>query len=164
MEGDRGGCSFCNPTYIFQSTPSVWRETAADLAPNPPFGISIHSLRVEGDWGSAEIKAVQLISIHSLRVEGDLRGLTPLCTTAPFQSTPSVWRETPAIRRTRHNKRNFNPLPPCGGRPEGLQWRSYSGAYFNPLPPCGGRRGSSWRDCSRQYFNPLPPCGGRLRV
>ena len=33
---------------------------------------------------------------------------------------------------------DFNPLPPCGGRPRPackFRWL----AHFNPLPPCGGR-------------------------
>ena len=81
-------------TAVFQSTPSVWRETGVtatsnpartDFNPLPPYGgrlnaylpintetgISIHSLRMEGD----EVKTVGYIatniSIHSLRMEGD---------------------------------------------------------------------------------------------
>ena len=78
---------------------------------------------------------------------------------------------------------DFNPLPPCGGRPRPackFRWL----AHFNPLPPCGGRRHealkrqkktsfqstpSVWRETAALvrlwflhfYFNPLPPCGGR---
>ena len=36
-------------TQIFQSTPSVWRETRSISAASRWCGISIHSLRVEGD-------------------------------------------------------------------------------------------------------------------
>ena len=60
---------------------------------------------------------VSAISIHSLRVEGDV-----FC-------NPPYGREI-----------DFNPLPPCGGR---------------PLHPPGGSR--------QNHFNPLPPCGGRLK-
>ena len=57
--------------------------------------ISIHSLRVEGDaWLRDHGYLIKRISIHSLRVEGDL--LSQGC---------------------RGLARNFNPLPPCGGRP-----------------------------------------------
>ena len=77
----------------FQSTPSVWRETdvASDSFPN--FKISIHSLRVEGDY------------------------------TIPEQGI---------------QQKDFNPLPPCGGR---RLWfvRPENHGDFNPLPPCGGR-------------------------
>ena len=56
--------------------------------------ISIHSLRMEGDAAWAErVKRVG-ISIHSLRMEGD-------------------YILTPPMR----GNRNFNPLPPYGGRP-----------------------------------------------
>ena len=79
----------------FLSTPSGWRATAprrmlipltADFYPRPPGGgrqsprrclgiapkISIHALRVEGDFCSGRSQAYRKISIHALRVEGDL--------------------------------------------------------------------------------------------
>ena len=78
---------------IFQSTPSAWRETGSSLDGNVRRAISIHSLRVEGDYFRFLRIGHQRISIHSLRVEGDL----------------------PAYR---HSVRfhDFNPLPPRGGR------------------------------------------------
>ena len=124
---------------IFQSTPSVWRETGVtatsnpartDFNPLPPYGgrlnaylpintetgISIHSLRMEGDYiyytpsqnrsisihslrmEGDEVKTVGYIatniSIHSLRMEGDRSKVSVLLLVMPFQSTPSVWRET----------------------------------------------------------------------
>ena len=103
--------------HIFQSTPSVWRETFSDSAmwqdaeyfnPLPPCGgrhrsavgavrtdgISIHSLRVEGDHAAKHTAMPRSpISIHSLRVEGDRHRLCYTIVT-----------------------KNFNPLPPCGGR------------------------------------------------
>mgnify|MGYP007068771725 CR=1 FL=1 len=102
--------------------------------------ISIHSLRVEGDFAVVEIDySPAIISIHSLRVEGDLFAANfavnvlyfnplPPCggrqlleygqiTDILFQSTPSVWRETVFSTRVCVPSYNFNPLPPCGGRP-----------------------------------------------
>ena len=78
----------------FQSTPSVWRETLVDIVrrlcynnfnPLPPYGgrlqprrwvgerefISIHSLRMEGDFVFIFSLLQFNISIHSLRMEGD---------------------------------------------------------------------------------------------
>ena len=58
--------------FIFQSTPSVWRETQGKPIAVNNLIISIHSLRVEGDgsvWYNADRR--RSISIHSLRVEGD---------------------------------------------------------------------------------------------
>ncbi len=80
--------------FLFQSTPSVWRETAilhgildivTNFNPLPPYGgrlssavailkdigISIHSLRMEGDHFSDNAEHADNISIHSLRMEGD---------------------------------------------------------------------------------------------
>ena len=58
-----------------------------------------------------------------------------------FQSTPSVWRETPASIVKVYSGGNFNPLPPYGGRLS-LRTRLYKLPYFNPLPPYGGRQKS----------------------
>ena len=93
--GGRRACiTSMTASAVFQSTPSVWRETRKGMQQgNRHHRISIHSLRVEGDV----LTAVQR------------------------------WREW-----------NFNPLPPCGGRPCGVC--NPTGAWhFNPLPPCGGR-------------------------
>ena len=80
----------------FQSTPSAWRVTICHRYTPPLLGISIHTLRMEGDvlpvsyvtplsvfqstpsaWRVTfcEVSFVQLvtlISIHTLRMEGDL--------------------------------------------------------------------------------------------
>ena len=104
-----------NLSFRFQSTPSVWRETASEISilflyhfnPLPPCGgrpglaagltaateISIHSLRVEGDAQIVSSEGENSISIHSLRVEGDR-----------------------ILLQGHKIQSNFNPLPPCGGR------------------------------------------------
>ena len=101
----------------FQSTPSVWRETYNASEYDLMWGISIHSLRMEGDGAITTPGYVGDISIHSLRMEGDCRSpiaalrilhfnplpphggrLCDLVLFSPlyisFQSTPSAWRET----------------------------------------------------------------------
>ncbi len=81
------------PTNLFQSTPSVWRETGKPYANLATTRISIHSLRVEGDQIIRDVFGIVKISIHSLRVEGD------------------------AVRSAScRSDTHFNPLPPCGGR------------------------------------------------
>ena len=57
-------------------------------------GISIHSLRMEGDEALSPLGEKFGISIHSLRMEGDAFILTG-----------------------EKQNGNFNPLPPHGGRP-----------------------------------------------
>ena len=103
------------------------------------WGISIHSLRMEGDGAITTPGYVGDISIHSLRMEGDSRhcacgrsqlhfnplpphgGRLPFSnrrfTDSTFQSTPSAWRETVSLMDSARPSRDFNPLPPHGGRP-----------------------------------------------
>ena len=77
------------------------------------------------------------ISIHVLHVEDD---------------------ESDKIRQ--NTLCNFNPRPPCGGRPQQRKQRKHI-VDFNPRPPCGGRLGGFYENCWCAYFNPRPPCGGR---
>ena len=114
-------CVFHVPT--FQSTPSVWRETAAPNAISPvPDVISIHSLRMEGDvcghfnflyslhfnplppyggrlgilWGTlAIIKHFNPLPPYG----GRHLHILIINQIAVFQSTPSVWRETAKLHR-----------------------------------------------------------------
>ena len=106
----------------FQSTPSAWRETIRHAKRLRQQGISIHSLRMEGDerWeDSADgVSAFQStpsawretyqflistvpdgISIHSLRMEGDIGDFGFAGSFMAFQSTPSAWRETAKLHR-----------------------------------------------------------------
>ena len=167
---------------LFQSTPSVWRETISSCLVSlckPPFQ-STPSVWRETPSASAW-RTASKISIHSLRMEGDRR-------------EKSSWNWT----------RNFNPLPPYGGRRTCLTDSPVSFANFNPLPPYGGRQphcccrrnrldtisihslrmegddfleqlfyvlGISIHSLRRVmpkklpkawHFNPLPPYGGRL--
>ena len=99
VEGDITIICYLAAEIVFQSTPSVWRETGKESSQIDVQFISIHSLRVEGDpcavadlrqlyhfnplppcggrrSGNGEMLCHRLISIHSLRVEGDS---VPLC-------------------------------------------------------------------------------------
>ena len=79
--------------------------------------ISIHSLRMEGDWSNAVRNySSGNISIHSLRMEGDIIQQDRKSSLRIFQSTPSAWRETKRHSLHRPKQENFNPLPPHGGR------------------------------------------------
>ena len=60
------------PLPLFQSTPSAWRETLFCVKMLDNIRISIHSLRMEGDFWYAAFRYVP----------------------GRFQSTPSAWRET----------------------------------------------------------------------
>ena len=93
--GGRLRCNaFAVASLIFQSTPSAWRETGVPRSGLVPMGISIHSLRMEGDPHRHRQGSRSAISIHSLRMEGDRISDPVRC---------------PVF--------HFNPLPPHGGRP-----------------------------------------------
>ena len=82
----------------FQSTPSAWRVTDDTHELVDETGISIHTLRVEGDGAALVLPPTAPISIHTLRVEGDpMRWGTPP-SEQKFQSTPSAWRVTVRAR------------------------------------------------------------------
>ena len=166
----------------FQSTPSVWRETYNASEYDLMWGISIHSLRMEGDGAITTPGYVGDISIHSLRMEGDSRhcacgrsqlhfnplpphgGRLPFSnrrfTDSTFQSTPSAWRET----------HNWKPLPlrDCISihslRMEGdgrcRRARTVGRISIHSLR-MEGDQFSSWKSSRTIYFNPLPPHGGR---
>ena len=144
--------------------------------------ISIHSLRMEGDFVPREKFISNAISIHSLRMEGDdvsahhqvmRRHFNPL--------PPHGGRLFQEVRKGQCS--HFNPLPPHGGRHHFRRshvltlsfqstpsaWRETFGrapcapphANFNPLPPHGGRHERLPEVSCQKYFNPLPPHGGR---
>ena len=121
----------------FQSTPSAWRETIyynreelifLDFNPLPPHGgrlprlcfvpplvISIHSLRMEGDFAYKDLYMASIISIHSLRIEGDL--VEQADSVEVGISIHSLRMEGDShIYGVRFFIFHFNPLPPHGGR------------------------------------------------
>ena len=81
--------------------------------------MSFHSLRVEGDRSAASAYFRSLsISIHSLRAEGDRNKISVLITLINI-SIHSLRAEGDLKMCVRYKilYDNFNPLPPCGGRP-----------------------------------------------
>ena len=125
---------------LFQSTSSVWRTTPRPrdggearvyFNPRPPcggrHGIVMHTPErdvfqsTSSVWRTTVIACAaapqsRRISIHVLRVEDDLTRRSQWWTTA-----------------------DFNPRPPCGGRPS-TAGQCIHTANFNPRPPCGGRQ------------------------
>ena len=166
----------------FQSTPSAWRETLPASSLSVCIKISIHSLRMEGDF-TLRIRQIGFyISIHSLRMEGDpagthqrrfVRYFNPLpphggrhcrrrrCPCASrFQSTPSAWRETSHSESDRSDF-TFQSTPSA--------WREtllvhINGVLFvisiHSLRMEGDETYKHIPD-NFHHFNPLPPHGGR---
>ena len=94
MEGDVHRYTLIRDTFIFQSTPSAWRETVAGVVtvgvhqnfnPLPP-----HGGRRKRRWRELPIVTFQSTPSAWRETSGTL---TPR-TDSLFQSTPSAWRET----------------------------------------------------------------------
>ena len=56
-----------------------------------------------------------IISIHTLRMEGDYLSLLLKAESFLFQSTPSAWRVTLILQLLHQTLVYFNPHPPHGG-------------------------------------------------
>ena len=146
------------------------------------------------------------ISIHALREEGDLPAQLTLCGNAIFLSTPSARRATSWATARIPASQHFYPRPPRGGRlaqagnalrlcnisihalrEEGDLWQVPSEQYpaeflstpsarratrcliqtgqtcdnFYPRPPRGGRQLLELLEAQYNNFYPRPPRGGR---
>mgnify|MGYP004690195103 CR=1 FL=1 len=77
-----------------------------------------------------------------------------------FQSTPPVRGATDGKRPKRSASTISIHAPRAGGDRKGLRGDTTEGD-FNPRPPCGGRPDSSKYSRTVHDFNPRPPCGGR---
>ena len=184
MEGDPGKSIPLIQVLYFNPLPPHGGRPEALSPLGEKFGISIHSLRMEGDPSSASVNFLSM----------------------SFQSTPSAWRETCNKCSTGSRWGNFNPLPPHGGRP-GIDNNHSTRAIISihSLRMEGDRTGgvstiveklfqstpSAWRETAKKqkarqrrcisihslrmegdllssrafrqlsHFNPLPPHGGR---
>ena len=78
--------------------------------------ISIHALRVEGDFLTTNKSLFSHISIHALRVEGDCKPVFAGLKLHKFLSTPSGWRATAGSLYYAARRVDFYPRPPGGGR------------------------------------------------
>ena len=139
MEGDRFRQSQLLPQYHFNPLPPHGGRHIPDAEdtkqnhfnPLPPHGGRRCILR--------RPSSNRGISIHSLRMEGDSLSISSVSAVSTFQSTPSAWRETDANTFAERSETHFNPLPPHGGRPINCNQQRLQGKHFNPLPPHGGR-------------------------
>ena len=184
-----GGRRCCRTTTMFrtkfQSTPSAWRETDPATFPEITADISIHSLRMEGDWSFAsQISTWKLFQSTPSAWRETFDSSQVGDGNVTFQSTPSAWRETSRVSSYAVLAKDFNPLPPHGGRrcllsrkkltksfqstPSAWRETCFEGNLeefeaFQSTP-------SAWRETCRHrslhgnqsHFNPLPPHGGRL--
>ncbi len=166
MEDDEDGSTDKAIKIIFQSTSPVWRTTARDdkriwhtefqstspvwrttflirslsrqsvyFNPRPPCGGRLHNKSWVDQQGQ--------ISIHVPRVEDDMPSMRIIDWKERFQSTSPVWRTTPFAVQRAPAKWNFNPRPPCGGRPNVHGWRGQRQRFQSTSPV--------WRTTGRYY-------------
>ena len=186
MEGDRTSLSR-DPqnTYFNPLPPHGGRRVCTGGCPIRE-AISIHSLRMEGDFRLAGKQGL-LLHFNPLPPHGGrLLSIFPSGGTAQFQSTPSAWRET--IQYTQQRPRAAISIHSLRMEGDIVFYRIFpSCQHFNPLPPHGGRQckikelesevqfqstPSAWRETHHRLFprsatrnfNPLPPQGGRQDV
>ena len=171
--------------WEFQSTPSVWRETrCSSTFAKGVVSISIHSLRMEGDrmvlrqqkltrhfnplppYGGRRLRLGRRQSpchFNPLPPYGGRPLPSPFAAwePVPFQSTPSVWRETRYCISWSTNSVKFQSTPSV--------WRETTfWLVCAPETPIFQSTPSVWREtfCADGEltvtdFNPLPPYGGR---
>ena len=117
VEGDQQILKISHLLLIFQSTPSVWRETLLLVW---VWGVIVKFQSTPSVWRETYISALcslQYIYFNPLPPCGGRPTAVRITQTSIiFQSTPSVWRETCIFLCTIMIYTNFNPLPPCGGR------------------------------------------------
>ena len=123
----------------FQSTPPVWGATVGNYIVTAEVGLFQSTPPVWGATLSVHIVPMGLrISIHAPRVGGD----------GGHAHMPS-----------QHS--DFNPRPPCGGRPLIIRYVSCSFQFQSTPPVWGATIHVSVNGDPRFDFNPRPPCGGR---
>ena len=93
-------------------------------------------------------------------MEGDRNPVLQDCSTRNFNPLPPHGGRRQTRRKKFRQKTNFNPLPPHGGR-HFFTCAINAICHFNPLPPHGGRLSCRHKYLNALHFNPLPPHGGR---
>ena len=125
--GRRGRCASCFSIALFQSTSSVWRTTRRPL----PVFSSTQFQSTSSVWRTT-------CEIYDQNTGGK------------FQSTSSVWRTTRHVYTNVHHMEDFNPRPPCGGRP------------LCPALPGGARLFQSTSSVWRTTLMPRPAGRGTI--
>ena len=126
--------AFCWKNFGFQPTPSSRRETPPAW-PSPQCRKNFNPLPPRGGrhfFLASNLRSC-LISTHSLLAEGDGNAGRRGRGGTGFQPTPSSRRETPFTAQLSVKCRYFNPLPPRGGRPVGLETEQRL-KRFQPTP------------------------------
>ena len=138
MEGDSARLLRARAATYFNPLPPHGGRHAADPEKVEGVRISIHSLRMEGDYTLVPNEKAEIVFQSTPSAWRETSADATRISSPAFQSTPSAWRETGAGPfQTPHNAISIHSL-----RMEGDQARparSCQALHFNPLPPHGGR-------------------------
>ena len=155
MEGDKAIPQIILELWKFQSTPSAWRETertmeevavTSDFNPLPPHG-GRHCVPPDCLAGCYFNPLPPHGGRHPARTE--------TARIAPFQSTPSAWRETPHFVVVRCLVCHFNPLPPHGGR-RNFSWVNWDRLSFQSTPSAWRETGENRKRVDFETFQSTP--------
>ena len=96
------------------------------------------------------------ISIHALRVEGDYQTSTNQTLIHYFYPRPPGGGRQYGLSGKVHSLNDFYPRPPGGGRQLYLYFDISGQKNFYPRPPGGGRRGGKYSDALSKKFLSTP--------
>ena len=155
----------------------MWLRRVSYFNPRPPCGGRLRNIyriiykhifqSTPPVWGATQTIYNAIVSLPGFQSTPPVWGATSsidifLLSRLLFQSTPPVWGATPSLTHNKTPKWNFNPRPPCGGRPQDAPDENPPYTVFQSTPPVwGATNGCSWPAGHRTNFNPRPPCGGR---
>ena len=142
---------------IFQSSPSMQRETISSRTTILAWDISILSLYAEGDKLQVHIK-ILFFYFNPLPLCRGRRSVEPYCESRAKISILSLYAEGDAeiVPSVQTSRENFNPLPLCRGRLHKSGVFEDSKGHFNPLPLCRGRPNSANEPCQATVFQSSP--------
>ena len=118
---------------------------------------------MEGDIVDSFLPLQNRISIHSLRMEGDFSFLAASLRTVSFQSTPSAWRETAGHLNYFCNV-VFQSTPSAWRETVSAEIRTAEFVISIHSLRMEGDQLLLVSMLLHQHFNPLPPHGGRLEL
>ena len=151
-EGDTAGVDVPARLCQFLSTPSARRATHGENRPecSDAFLSTPSARRATSVCFSAIFST--LISIHALREEGDVNFQTDYDKRVEFLSTPSARRATQQDSCRLHERKDFYPRPPRGGRPESRDLGT-NGSKFLSTP--SARRATAKTETKSLFSNKL---------
>ena len=123
--------------------------------------ISIHSPRAGRDGDTTDFTVYNGTFQSTRPVRGETFDTVLVDYTNRFQSTRPVRGETGGTVRPPPKAPDFNPLAPCGARPDSQERHGTLKTISIHSPRAGRDETRAAPPPPRRHFNPLAPCGAR---